>query len=120
MTQAPNANETGLFTYTLTNSSKSVSGDLPEIVIDLSHSNLNRIKQNTLLATSENDTYIYITDLTIIDTFGNAVVEILSSEAQQTSVYVGDMASPKLTGFDLDMNAGISLSASVRLSILQV
>ena len=48
---------------------------------------VNKIKQNTVLATSEKDTYIhvYFTVFTISDTFGNRVVEMHSWPSEPLS-----------------------------------
>ena len=105
LSPGPDYNES--FVYTLTDTSGSVSDNVPEIVIQLGISDLNTIKQNTLLATSLNNTYIYFTSLTIADTFGNQVVERNTSDATRVSQYIPDTISPELVSFDLDMNTGI-------------
>ena len=93
--------------YTLTNLSTSMSGNLPEIVIDLNVVDLNEIKRKEGLATSENNTYIFFTSLTIADTFGNLIVEMAPLNAVKVTQYIADAINPELTGFDLDMNTGV-------------
>ena len=93
--------------YTLTNLSTSMSRNLPEIVIDLDVVDLNEIKRKEGLATSENNTYIFFTSLTIADTFGNLIVETAPLNAVKVTQYIADVINPELTGFDLDMNTGV-------------
>ena len=91
--------------YTLTDTSFSLSRNLPEIVIQLSRLDLNEIKRREL-ATFELDTFIYLSNLAIDDTFGNPVVDILPEEAIMVMTYAEDTIDPFLVDFDLDMNTG--------------
>jgi hypothetical protein len=119
LSPAPGFNES--FVYTLTENSFSVSGNVLGITIHLGILDLNAIKQNTLLATSENDTYLYFTALSITDTFGNQVVEQNATNALRISRYEEDRTSPELTAFDLDMNTGtLSLSFSETVNSLSL
>ena len=98
LSPGPSYNES--FVYTLSEVSVSMSENVPKIVIKLGRYDLNRIKQNTLLATSPNDTYIYYTQHTIVDTFGNQVVERNASDALDVARYEKDNISPVFTAFD--------------------
>ena len=93
-------------TYSLATSSTQQTTKLPELVITLSDSDLNEIKRRDLLATFENDTYIYLTPYALADTFGNMVVEITPSDAVRVSEYQRDLTDPRFVGFDFDVNTG--------------
>ena len=80
--------------YILTNLSTSMSRNLPEIVIDLNVVDLNEIKRKEGLATSENNTYIFFTSLTIADTFGNLIVEMAPLNAVKVIQYIADAINP--------------------------
>ena len=106
LSPGPNYNESFVFTLT-ENSFPETDENLPTIVIKLGTLDLNAIKQNTLLATSRNDTYLYFAESTITDTFGNSVVEQNTTSALMAANYEQDNTSPRLTGFDLDLDTGI-------------
>ena len=105
LTPGPDYNES--FVFTLTENSFSTSENVPIIVVHLGTRDLNVIKQNVELATSRNNTYIYFTEFTIADTFGNLVVERNATNALRVSQYQEDNTPPILVGFDLDMNTGM-------------
>ena len=106
--------------YSLTDTSFSLSRNLPEIVIQLSRMDLNEIKRREL-ATSEFDTFIFLSSLTIDDTFGNPIVEIQPEEVVMVMAYIDDTIDPLLEDFDLDMNTGtltLSFTETVNTSSL--
>ena len=102
-----NSSSTASMTHTLTNVSTSVGSNLPEIVILLGLFDLNELKRMPYLATSVNNTFIHLTDLTISDTFGNEVVPIDEYDKLQAADVNNDNINPLLQGFELDMNTGI-------------
>jgi len=104
-------------TYTLTASSTSASVDGPVVVIVLSNSDLNAIKQRPSLAVTTGTTFISITDALVTDIANNPVVAIASSSALPVTMYVPNTTPPQLTGFDFNMNAvvlenGLSLGSA--------
>ena len=108
------------FSYSLTESSTSVSRNLPEIVINLSTLDLNEIKRREL-ARSYFDTFIFLSDLAIADTFANQIVEIGPQDAIMVMNYMDDTIDPFLVDFDLDMNTGtlmLSFTETVNTSSL--
>ena len=108
------------FSYSLTESSVSVSRNLPEIVINLSTLDLNEIKQREL-ATMDFDTFIFLSELAIADTFGNQIVEVEPQDAIMVMDYTEDTIDPFLVDFDLDMNTGtltLSFTETVNTSSL--
>ena len=95
-------------TYTLTNASYSTSSsNLPEIIVRIHTTDLDEIKRREYLATSVNDTYLYISSSAVSDMFGNKVEEILPEDALQADDFISDSIRPNLIGFRLDMNSGI-------------
>ena len=94
-------------TYTLTNTSSTTNQlNLPTLAIALSVFDLNRIKQITVLCMSRNNSYLYLTGLTVADTFGNLNLRVPPSQAIQALLFTPDKTPPMFVGFDLDMNTG--------------
>ncbi|KAL5489595.1 hypothetical protein EMCRGX_G018705 [Ephydatia muelleri] len=94
-------------TYTLTNTSSTTNQlNLPTLAIALSVFDLNRIKQITVLCMSRNNSYLYLTGLTVADTFGNLNLRVPPSQAIQALLFTPDKTPPVFVGFDLDMNTG--------------
>ena len=81
----------------------------PVVVVPLSTFDLNRVKQIVQLATSVNNTYLYIQLGTVLDMSSNPSTAILVSNPLQVHNYVQDLIPPALIAFDLDMNSGILL-----------
>ena len=120
ITAHPNTTS-GNLSYTLSSKSTTSSLNLAQIVVNIDNDDLNILKQRTEIATSRDDTYIFLTSSTINDTFGNMVVELLQTEAIQTSQYTRDVTGPALESFELDMNTGVltlSFSETVNSSTL--
>ena len=89
--------------YTLTNGSIG-HGNEPVVVVDLMRFDLNIIKQLITLATDENNTMLFISNQTIRDMNGNAVLSIAPIEALSVSNFTADMVSPILEAFDLNVD----------------
>ena len=68
---------------------------------------LNAIKAKQQLAISAESSFFVISSDFVSDLNGNAVVSIGNSSALLVSQYTADTTQPKLTSFDLDMNAGV-------------
>ncbi|XP_065886866.1 uncharacterized protein [Dysidea avara] len=102
-----NTSSTSTMTYTLTNVSTSQSENKAVIDIDLGLEDLNELKRMANLATTINDTFIHLTNLTISDTFGNQVVPISADDKLQATDVTNDDINPVLEGFELDMNTGV-------------
>ena len=81
----------------------------PVVVVPLSTLDLNRIKQIVQLATSMNNTYLYVQLGTVLDMSSNPSTVILASNSQQVLNFVQDLIPPALIAFDLDMNSGTLL-----------
>ena len=79
----------------------------PLIYINISKSDLDRLKENRMVARSRNTTYITITNMTILDTSGNGVVPIQDGMAMRTRMFVPDQTPPILEGFDLNIDSGL-------------
>ena len=92
-------------TYMLTGGQSS-NDDSTVIVVTFSFFDLNEIKKLRSLATQEDDSYISITNLTVVDMNENPVEEVPNEGAIQVSIFVNDTTSPILYSFDLDMNLG--------------
>ena len=79
----------------------------PIVYINISKLDLDLLKENRQIATSLNDTYISLTNLTILDTSGNGIVPIPDDMAQRSQVYVRDRTPPQLERFNLDVDSGL-------------
>ncbi len=92
--------------YTLTPVSMSVSGDFPEITINLHRNDLNELKRRTSLTVSNTTTYISISSFAINDTFGNPVTEVLLSDALLVTKFTEDTIPAVFEMFELDLDQG--------------
>ena len=95
---------TNLTEYTLTDSSTSMDEDGPVVTIRIGFEDLNQIKYRTELATSVNDTFLSITNLTIVDMRDLVVVEISEESGLQGRIHTPDTTSPVLVNFSLNMD----------------
>jgi len=59
--------------------------------------NLNAIKANTDLATSENNTYLILASGAQMDTFGNPVAAVVDGSALTVTVFTPDTTRPNVT-----------------------
>ena len=59
------------------------------------------------LGTTEQNTFIAVTNETILDTSDNALLPINTSLALQVARIVGDQTRPQLLSFSLDVNTGV-------------
>ena len=112
-----------LLSYTLTHSgpfpSSSMDADSRVVPIMLGFTDLNAIKYRSELATSRNDTYVSITDLTVLDLPGNPV----ESGTIRTRIFTPDTSSPVLVNFTLNMNTTtliLTFNETVNASSFQV
>lgn len=76
------------------------------IIVPLTENELNDLKSITALATSCTDTWISVASAGVMDTFGNLLNSISSTNALQVSEYTGDITRPTLTSFNFDVDAG--------------
>ena len=87
----------------LTSTSTVASNDSTVIVIALSSIDLNRLKLNTELATSVNNTYVTLETRAFVDMVDNSIL-------QQTAMaddFEEDLVRPSLTQWSFDLNRGI-------------
>ena len=97
---APGANSTFHFATTW-----SLQSD-PIVFIYFSKVDLDALKLNRQVGTNLNDTYITITNSTILDKSGNMVIGIPDGLALQVDLYIRDSTSPELEAFNLDIDSG--------------
>ena len=91
----------------LTKSSFTNSEDDYIIIVNISISDLNRIKRHQYLAQSDADTFIVISEDTIQDMNDNMAMPISRRIAQEVRDYTADTTSPVLLSFHLDMDNGM-------------
>lgn len=77
------------------------------VVLNITKTDLDRIKFDLSLATGRDDTYITYTSDLIVDMFGNEVVNRTDGFGLQVRNFTADMTPPTLESYDLDMNLGV-------------
>ena len=97
--------ETSNDTFVFTTSTWSMDFS-PIVYIFISKVDLDSLKRNRQVGTSLNDTFITVTNFTIQDTSGNAVIPIPNGMATQVDLYIQDTTPPELERFDLDIDSG--------------
>ena len=78
-----------------------------EVIIDIGRDNLNAIKRDRYLATSENNTFLFMDDTVIADMMGNFNQPFYNPFAKQVDEFAEDLKSPFLLTFSLDLNMGV-------------
>ena len=78
-----------------------------QIAVDISTSDLNRIKQVRLTATRLEDTFITVMASVVDDAFGIDCIAITDGKAIPVSMYFPDVTNPNLDSFVLDVNQGL-------------
>ena len=97
--------------------------DSPIVFIQIGIFDLNEIKMLTQLATSNITTYLTISNFSVSDTSGNAVIDIRNGDATLVSLFTADTTSPVLENFNLNLNSGLlqlTFNEVVRLNSLNV
>ena len=97
--------ETSNDTFAFTTSTWSMDFS-PIVYIFISKVDLDSLKRNRQVGTGLNDTFITVTNFTIQDTSGNAVIPIPDGMATQVDLYIQDTTPPELERFDLDIDSG--------------
>lgn len=94
--------------FTLSSSGMLVPDDAaPTVDINLSVDDLNSIKRNEGLATRVNDTWLTISELSVVDMNGNRVVPRPDGSALNVRSFTEDTTQPMVTVFDLDLDIGV-------------
>ena len=115
-----NASEAS-FVYTLTDSTATSSRNT--ITIDLSPTDLDVLNINTEIATSNDTTYISISESSFTDSSNNPVVSIPNDRALAASVFVSDTSGPALESFRLVLDTRqliLTFSETLNISTLNV
>eukprot|EP00800_Vazella_pourtalesii_P007674 TRINITY_DN203_c1_g1_i1.p1 TRINITY_DN203_c1_g1~~TRINITY_DN203_c1_g1_i1.p1 ORF type:complete len:3770 (+),score=310.53 TRINITY_DN203_c1_g1_i1:1284-11312(+) len=92
------------------------------ILFSLDTSDLNEMKRLTNLATSPNNTYIYLGNSTVNDMYGNPVDDKQGNTIRVRNISV-DSTQPRLDSFDFDLNTGsiiLTFSETVNSSSFDV
>ena len=95
------------FSFTAGNMSTfSTSNDWPEITVEIGINDMNEIKRRTDLATSNDTTFITLSELTIKDMNDNDIVPVPNGNSVQVTNFTSDTTNPQLGGFSINMNVG--------------
>ena len=95
----------------------------PNVDIKLSSGDINAIKSEPLLASSNDSTFISISTRTIMDMASLEVEPIFDDEAKQVEVFISDSTPPEIRSYNLDMNTGeldITFSEYINVSSLDL
>ena len=84
--------------------SYSQSEDGTVVSVHLGFIDLNAIKYKSLLASQINESYLALTNMTILDLNDNSVVAIPSSNAYRAAYFIPDETSPTLVRYDLNLD----------------
>ena len=76
------------------------------VMINLTDSDLDQIKDIDEIANDVNDTYLDIEFASVYDNADNPLEEITPDDALQATAVIRDITSPMIESFDLDMNFG--------------
>ena len=109
-----------IISYSLTNGS-SLYGDNTTLTILLTEADLNELKRLEPLGVTENATFIALTPYAVQDMNDNFLREVGQSSARRVSLLTGDVTSPELLSYDIDLNSGeilLTFSETVRASTL--
>jgi hypothetical protein len=112
----------GASTVTLTGGITSSTNGVA-VVLNLTVSDLNRLKVAESLATSDSNTFLSATNKTIADMAGVGLSAISATSPQQASTFYDDNRAATLSGFRLDMNSGtvmLNFSETMNISSLSV
>ena len=96
--------------------------DTSILEVDLTENDLNEIKQNENLATSEATTYLSVASETGVDAASNPLNAIPRTNAQQVNTLINDTTAPILRRYDLNLDNGfltLSFSETIRLSTFE-
>ena len=109
--------------FRLTSSSRTSSADGTIVLIEVSTSDANSIRDLANLGTNTSNTFISATADTIKDMAGNGFVQIVSTNATQARAFTPDATPPTVQNFTLDMDAGtlsITFSETVDATTVDV
>ncbi|XP_065887295.1 uncharacterized protein [Dysidea avara] len=117
------ANSSLQLTFRETNNlvTMSSTSDGTVITIALGFDDLNDLKRITELATNESNTFIALTNVTVVDMSGNLLTPVSSTNAEMVNRLIPDRTSPKLVEFVLDVNEGelfLTFDETVNISTL--
>ena len=100
----------------------SVYGDNTTITIKLSDSDLNELKRLEPLVTSQNTTYLSLSETVIQDMNRNILTAVPSNTARMVIELIPDTTDPMIRSYTLDLNSGeitISFSETVDADTLK-
>ena len=103
-----NTNDTSInaTSFTLNGGDILPSTSIQEISISLLSTDLDIIKDNGMLATSEQNLFLIATERTVTDGFGQPLIPRTIDDPLLVSDHIGDNRSPILLDFVLDLNIG--------------
>ena len=99
------------------------SSDGTEIIVTIGRDDLNDIKRNRQLGTTNDNTFLFLENFVIEDMNGNLNVPIYNPFGLQTSNVSSDMARPYLLSFTLDLDLGwliLTFDETVQTSSLMI
>ncbi len=112
-----------LYRHTLQGAESVTPGYAPTLVIVLLDTDVNELKRQVGLATSNADSYLSFTANLIFDMNRNAIVPQIETESLQVTNFTNDTTPPVLQRFDLNLTSELltlTFSETVRVSTLNI
>jgi len=104
------------YAYTLTGGTM-ISPSGPNVIVNLTTYDLDRIKRLSHLAISKATTFVTVNASTITDLSGNLVEEVADGSAKQVTTFTADTVPPRLQSFKISMDKnGPPLKIRLRFS----
>ena len=91
----------------LTGGTAEVGDNKRTLTINLLKSDLNRIKEQPMLATSDTNTYLSIDNGAVLDFFNNPLIGLSDGMAMRVRNFVNDSSPVELEEFEFDLNSGV-------------
>jgi hypothetical protein len=91
------------------------------VTVYVGFEDVNELKRYTDIGTGYTDTFLYFSNVTLVDMNNNSVVPVYDAMADQVDVFIPDGVDPFLVNFTLDMNTGLldlTFSETVNVSSL--
>ena len=102
---SPQLNDSDPGSYRMLEAGLPLTMDSTVLVIELNADDTNYIKRYTNLATSENNTYISFSELTLQDMNGNPITLIPANDSRPVRIFIPDLTTPFLVSYELDLTA---------------
>ena len=92
--------------FSLTGGTPDPDGFQSQFDLILTSEDLNKLKESTNLGTDTTNTFLALSEGTVLDMSNNKLVRIPLNAAKMANIHANDTSSPRLTNFTLDLDEG--------------